>query len=123
VIRSLVQQRPIDLIIDAGDITHHGSEPENQFVQAIGGFCIPYVFVWGNHDSVGTEAAPCTAGNLQRGSALGLDRVVARFRNPVHVTIRHGSRARPDSARTPGRDRDARVVAFTAPAAGRRPRG
>lgn len=57
VIRSLLAQYEIDFVVDAGDLTDHGSQPENEFVESIGSLGVPYVFVRGNHDSVGTEAA------------------------------------------------------------------
>lgn len=57
IIRSLLQQYDIDFIIDSGDLTDHGSRPENQFVEEIGSFGVPYVFIRGNHDSLTTQRA------------------------------------------------------------------
>jgi predicted MPP superfamily phosphohydrolase len=57
VMHSLVQQFSVDLIIDAGDLTDHGSQPENALAGQIATFDIPYVYVRGNHDSADTEAA------------------------------------------------------------------
>lgn len=57
VMHSVVRQFGIDVIIDSGDLTDHGSQPEDQFTREIGTFGMPYVFVKGNHDSPGTVAA------------------------------------------------------------------
>lgn len=57
VIRSLKDQFKVDLIIDTGDISDHGSKVENGFVEEIGRLGVPYVFVRGNHDSPLTQAA------------------------------------------------------------------
>ena len=57
VIESIVQQFKVDLVIDSGDLTDHGTRPEDRFVSGIGQLGVPYVFVRGNHDSVGTQRA------------------------------------------------------------------
>jgi len=57
VIRSLIAQHEINMVIDAGDLTDHGSRPEDQFARPIGTLGVPYVYVRGNHDSRGTEDA------------------------------------------------------------------
>lgn len=57
VMHSLVQQFNVDFIVDAGDLTDHGSQPEDALAGQIGTFSIPYVYVRGNHDSADTEAA------------------------------------------------------------------
>jgi len=57
VIRSVSTQFQADLIIDSGDLTDHGSGPEDRFVKSIGDLKIPYVFVRGNHDSKATQQA------------------------------------------------------------------
>ncbi len=41
----------VDLVIDTGDTTSYGTEPENFVVQDIKAFGRPYVWVRGNHDS------------------------------------------------------------------------
>ncbi|WP_325053059.1 metallophosphoesterase [Thermomonospora amylolytica] len=55
VIRSVSTQFQADLIIDTGDLTDHGSSPEDRFVEGIEDLEIPYVFVRGNHDSDDTQ--------------------------------------------------------------------
>lgn len=57
IMHSLVTQFHIDMILDAGDLTDHGSPAEDAMASQIGTFDIPYVFVKGNHDSAGTAAA------------------------------------------------------------------
>ncbi|MET8308192.1 metallophosphoesterase [Micromonospora sp. NPDC005173] len=56
-IRTVVEQFGIDAVIDTGDITDWGSEPEASFVGSIGLLKKPYVFIRGNHDSGRTGAA------------------------------------------------------------------
>jgi predicted MPP superfamily phosphohydrolase len=57
VIRSVTEQFQTDLVIDAGDLTDRGSAPEDRFAERIATLGQPYVFVRGNHDSLGTERA------------------------------------------------------------------
>ncbi|MFB9234195.1 metallophosphoesterase [Plantactinospora siamensis] len=57
VIRTVVEQFNIDVVIDTGDITDWGSEPEASFVNSIGQLKKPYVYIRGNHDSSATAAA------------------------------------------------------------------
>ncbi|MEU4676072.1 metallophosphoesterase [Micromonospora sp. NPDC023737] len=56
-IRTVVEQFDIDVVIDTGDITDWGSEPEASFVGSIGVLRKPYVYIRGNHDSARTAAA------------------------------------------------------------------
>lgn len=57
VIRSLKEQFKIDVVVDTGDISDHGTKAENKFVEEIGRLGVPYVFVRGNHDSMTTQKA------------------------------------------------------------------
>ncbi len=57
VIRTVAAQYHVDVIVDSGDITDHGTQPENRYLQAVRTLRKPYVWVRGNHDSAGTEAA------------------------------------------------------------------
>ncbi|HEX5740705.1 MAG TPA: metallophosphoesterase [Pilimelia sp.] len=70
-IKTVVRQFDIDLVIDTGDITDWGSEPEGSYVAAIGGLGVPYVYVQGNHDSAQTAAAVAR----QRGAVVLNNRV------------------------------------------------
>ncbi|MFC0530088.1 metallophosphoesterase family protein [Phytohabitans kaempferiae] len=55
--RTVVEQFGIEAVIDTGDITDWGSEPEASYVASIGLLKVPYVFIRGNHDSAATGAA------------------------------------------------------------------
>jgi predicted MPP superfamily phosphohydrolase len=57
IMHSVVQQFGINLIIDSGDLTDHGSQAEAELARQIGKFTVPYVFIRGNHDSHGTQTA------------------------------------------------------------------
>ncbi|HEV7935868.1 MAG TPA: metallophosphoesterase [Actinomadura sp.] len=57
VIRSISKQFRVQLIIDSGDLTDHGSKAEEKFADEIESVKVPYVFIRGNHDSRGTERA------------------------------------------------------------------
>ncbi|MEO3745469.1 metallophosphoesterase [Plantactinospora sp. B5E13] len=57
VVRTVVEQFKIDVVLDTGDITDFGSEPEASFVGSISLLKVPYVFIRGNHDSATTAAA------------------------------------------------------------------
>ncbi|WP_406104696.1 metallophosphoesterase [Micromonospora globbae] len=72
VIRTVVEQFDIGLVIDTGDITDWGSEPETSYVSTIGQLGVPYVYIRGNHDSAGTAAAVAAQPN-----AVVLDDAVA----------------------------------------------
>jgi predicted phosphodiesterase len=53
----LVQQFHADAVIDTGDITTWGTPVESATISRIGTMGVPYVFVRGNHDSIGTQEA------------------------------------------------------------------
>ncbi len=61
-VRQVVDQFDVDGVLDTGDITDWGSEPENRLVSSIGELGVPYVYIRGNHDSAITaglvEAQP-----------------------------------------------------------------
>lgn len=57
VIKSVVNQFKADMVIDTGDLTDWGSEPETRYVQSIGSLGVPYVYIRGNHDSAATATA------------------------------------------------------------------
>jgi predicted phosphodiesterase len=56
-IRTVADQYDVDVVVDSGDITDHGSGPENRYLQEIRHLGAPYVWVRGNHDSAATERA------------------------------------------------------------------
>ncbi len=50
----MVDQFDVDGVLDTGDLTDWGSQPENTLVSRIGTLGVPYVFTKGNHDSTVT---------------------------------------------------------------------
>ncbi len=56
-IGQVVTQFDIDGVLDTGDIVDWGSPAENQSFAWIGDLAVPYVYIRGNHDSVGTADA------------------------------------------------------------------
>ncbi|MDG4823477.1 metallophosphoesterase [Asanoa sp. WMMD1127] len=71
-IRTVVEQFDIDAVIDTGDITDWGSEPEANYVGSISLLGVPYVYIRGNHDSAVTAAAV----GRQRGAVVLQNQVV-----------------------------------------------
>jgi predicted MPP superfamily phosphohydrolase len=63
VIRSVSRQFEVAAIVDAGDISDHGSAPENAYVEQISTLGLPYLWVRGNHDSAITQAAVAAQDN------------------------------------------------------------
>jgi predicted MPP superfamily phosphohydrolase len=55
-VRQVVAQFRVDAVLDTGDITDWGSEPENRLITSVGTLDVPYVYVRGNHDSAATAA-------------------------------------------------------------------
>ena len=63
-VRTVADQYDVDAIVDSGDITDHGSRPENRYVQEIRHLDVPYVWVRGNHDSPVTQRAMARQRNV-----------------------------------------------------------
>ncbi|MGY1782085.1 metallophosphoesterase family protein [Geodermatophilus sp. SYSU D01036] len=55
-VAQVADQFDVDAVLDTGDITDWGSEPENRLIGSIGALGVPYVYVRGNHDSATTAA-------------------------------------------------------------------
>jgi predicted phosphodiesterase len=55
--RELARAFNVDFVVDTGDITSFGSPAENLILSSIPSFGVPYVFVRGNHDSLGLQEA------------------------------------------------------------------
>lgn len=55
--RRLVDGFDIDAVVDTGDTSDWGTDPEAQLLTRIGELQVPYVWVRGNHDSSATQAA------------------------------------------------------------------
>jgi predicted MPP superfamily phosphohydrolase len=82
VVRSVAEQFRVDAVVDTGDITDWGSEPENSYVAEIGRLGVPYVFVRGNHDSPTTTAAVASQRN-----AVVLDNQVRKIGGLTYAGI------------------------------------
>ena len=50
-VRQVTEQFDVDAVLDTGDITDWGSQPENQAINRVGTLGVPYVYIRGNHDS------------------------------------------------------------------------
>ena len=73
VMRLLVRQFDLDAVLDTGDITDWGSEPESELLGQIPTLAVPYVWVRGNHDSMTTQSAVAAQPNavvLDGGNAV-----------------------------------------------------
>lgn len=57
VIASVAHQFDVDVVVDSGDITDHGSAAENRYLDGVRDVDAPYVWVRGNHDSIVTQRA------------------------------------------------------------------
>ncbi|HVF32068.1 MAG TPA: metallophosphoesterase [Acidimicrobiales bacterium] len=73
VMRQLAEQFELHAVLDTGDITDWGSEPEEALLGEIPTLDVPYVWVRGNHDSMATQAAVAAQPNaivLDGGAAV-----------------------------------------------------
>ena len=76
VMRQLVRQFDVGAVLDTGDITDWGSEPESSLLGEIPTLKVPYVWVRGNHDSMATQAAVASQPNavvLDGGSSVDVE--------------------------------------------------
>jgi predicted MPP superfamily phosphohydrolase len=55
-VREVARNFKVDGVLDTGDITDWGSQPENQLISSVGTLGVPYVYIRGNHDSSTTAA-------------------------------------------------------------------
>lgn len=62
-VKNLTKQFNIDFIVDTGDLVDWGSSPEDQLLNEISRYGVPYVYVRGNHDSSTTQAKVASAPN------------------------------------------------------------
>ena len=53
-VQQVVTQFDVDGVLDTGDITDWGTQPENTLISRVGTLGVPYVFTRGNHDSTVT---------------------------------------------------------------------
>ena len=76
--RQVVEQLGVDAVLDTGDITDWGSEPENRLITSVGTLDVPYVYIRGNHDSAATarlisEQPNATVLNGEATTVVGID--------------------------------------------------
>lgn len=57
IMHSVTEQFNINVIVDTGDIVDTGSTAENEYIDEISTFDIPYVYARGNHDTAETRQA------------------------------------------------------------------
>ncbi len=65
VIDLLVDRFAVAAVLDTGDITDHGSEAEDIYLEHIATVGVPYLYVRGNHDSAHTQAAIAAIANAR----------------------------------------------------------
>ncbi|MDK3255585.1 metallophosphoesterase [Blastococcus capsensis] len=63
-VRQVADKFRVDGILDTGDITDWGSEPENRLITAVGDLGVPYVYIRGNHDSATTAGILAAQSNV-----------------------------------------------------------
>jgi predicted MPP superfamily phosphohydrolase len=63
-VAALVEQCQVDAVVDSGDVVDWGTPAETVFTDLAGRVGVPYVYVRGNHDSVGTAAAMASLSNV-----------------------------------------------------------
>ena len=107
-VEELVAQFNIDAVVDTGDITDWGSEPESRLLDAVGQVEVPYVFVRGNHDSRGTQRA------VEAEGAIVLDGEVADVAG-LRMWGIGDPRFTPDKSQPTGKDVEAEQIEAFAP--------
>lgn len=73
VIKLLVQQFKVDIIVDSGDISDHGSAIEDPYLATITELGVPYIYVRGNHDSAHTQEV---IGRMQNAYVLDEGKII-----------------------------------------------
>ncbi len=84
-VSQVVDQFGVDGVLDTGDITDWGSEPENRLITSVGTLGVPYVYIRGNHDSATTAALVAAQPNavvLDRSSTTVAGLVIAGIPDP-----------------------------------------
>ncbi len=112
--RRLVPQFDVDAIVDTGDTTDWGTEPESQLLGEIATLGVPYVWVRGNHDSERTQQAVADQPN-----SVVLDGE-ARDVAGLRVWGIGDERYTPDKSQPVGKDVERAQAAAAAPGVARR---
>jgi predicted MPP superfamily phosphohydrolase len=64
IVRRLANEFDVAAVVDTGDVTSFGAPIEGRIAGLIEQIPVPYIFVPGNHDSIGNRAALATADNV-----------------------------------------------------------
>jgi predicted phosphodiesterase len=105
----VVEQFRIDAVVDTGDTTDWGTEPETQVLNEIGRLPVPYVWVRGNHDSSRIQQAVAAQPN-----SIVLDGE-ARDVAGLRVWGIGDPRYTPDKSQPVGKDAEREQAAAAAP--------
>jgi len=108
--RRVVNQFEIDAVVDSGDTTDWGTEPESRLLDEIGRLGVPYVWVRGNHDSRSTQDAVASQPN-----SVVLDGQ-ARDVAGLRIWGLGDPRYTPDKSQPVGKEVERRQAAAAAPA-------
>ncbi|HEX2191632.1 MAG TPA: metallophosphoesterase [Acidimicrobiales bacterium] len=107
--RQVIAQFDVDAVVDTGDTTDWGSEPESQLLDQIAQLGVPYVWVRGNHDSRRTQEAVAAQAN---GVVLDGD---AREVAGLRIWGSGDPRYTPDKSQPVGKDVERDQAAAAAP--------
>ncbi len=124
--RDLAASFDVDAVLDTGDITSFGFEPEAAFTDLLAGFEVPYLLVAGNHDSEEVRARLAASDDVVyldgEVAEVGGVRIPGRRRSDRHrpADDPRGS-ARPPVPGTVRADRGARRVRAAGPFGGAQP--
>lgn len=78
VVKVLIEQFEVDIVVDTGDISDHGTPLEDKFLDMIPKLGIPYIYVRGNHDSMHTQDVIASIPNaevLDNGSTVTIENI------------------------------------------------
>ncbi len=108
--RRVVAQFDVDAVVDTGDTTDWGSEPESQLLDQIPRLGVPYVWVRGNHESRRTQDAVAAQPN-----SVVLDGGAARDVAGLRMWGMGDPRYTPDKSQPVGKDVERDQAAAAAP--------
>src|SRR3712207_6347917 len=63
-VEQVAEKFGVDAVLDTGDSTDWGSQPENRLIASVGSLEVPYVYIRGNHDSATTAALLASQPNV-----------------------------------------------------------
>ncbi len=116
--RQLAHSFDVDAVIDTGDITSFGFEPESAFLDLFDDFGVPYYLVAGNHDSAAVRERLADNPNvsLLDGDVVDVGGVtILGVSDPTDTALRRVPRATLDRTYRAQFDRTSRLVAQQRP--------